>query len=209
MGLALGLLSGCATYNPYTGRKQLSDSSVGAGIGAFSGALFGSILGRGQGALIGAGVGALAGGLIGNYMDQQQAQLRRELVGSGVQVERQGNNIRLIMPRNITFSISSYKIKSSFYHTLNAVTLVFKKFKRTRILVAGYTSNTGTREFNQRLSTDRARSVANYFIAQGISRQRTRAVGYGERYPLVSNRTARGRAKNRRVEVKIMPMRSE
>ena len=85
------VLTGCYTYEPYTGEKQVSRTTIGAGIGAVAGAAIGMLTGgdarqHRKNALIGAGIGALAGGGAGNYMDRQQAKLRAQLQGTGVQV---------------------------------------------------------------------------------------------------------------------------
>ena len=79
-----------------------------------------------QGALIGAAVGGAAGGGYGYYVDTQEAKLRQTLQGTGVQVQRNGDNLTLIMPGNITFASNSADISSSFYPTLNSLVQVFK-----------------------------------------------------------------------------------
>lgn len=203
--LLVCMLSGCTTTNPYTGEKQINDTSIGTGIGAVSGAVIGGLIGRNAtGALIGAGVGALTGGVIGNYMDRQNNELRAQLQGSGVQVARVGRgDIRLIMPGDITFENNSSNIKSNFYNTLNSVAIVLKKFNNTTVKIAGYASSTGGAMYNQELSESRARSVADYLISQKINPNRLMAVGYGARYPIASNATREGQAQNRRVEITI------
>ncbi len=196
-------LSGCMTTDPVTGEKQVTKSTIGAGIGAASGALLGSAIGNGKGALIGAGIGALAGGAIGNDMDQQEALLRRHLAHSGVRVVRNGNDIRLIMPSDITFSNNSAQIDAHFYRTLNSVASVMRDYRNTTIKVAGYTSSTGSDMHNQVLSEERATNVANYLVAQGVNANRVTPVGFGKRYAIASNTTAEGQAQNRRVEVTL------
>jgi outer membrane protein OmpA-like peptidoglycan-associated protein len=196
-------LSGCMTADPYTGEMRVSKSTMGAGLGAAGGALLGSAIGNGKGALIGAGVGALAGGAIGNNMDRQEAVLRRELQNTGVRVVRQGNDIRLIMPSDITFANNSAQIDPHFYGTLNSVSKVMREFSNTTIRVAGYTSSTGGDTHNQVLSEDRATNVADYLVAQGVNPNRVTPVGFGKRYAIASNSTATGQAQNRRVEVTL------
>ncbi|MCI2285715.1 hypothetical protein L3081_22965 [Colwellia sp. MSW7] len=80
--------------------------------------------------------GAAIGGGIGYYMDTQEAELRKKLRGSGVSVERDGNNINLIMPGNITFSSSKANIEQNFYSVLDSVVVVLKEFDKTLIVVA-------------------------------------------------------------------------
>lgn len=207
---AAGLIAGCTT-NPYTGEQQVSKTVIGAGAGAATGAALGAIGGAiagkpGKGAAIGAGVGALAGMGVGAYMDRQEAILRQRLAGTGVRVVREGNNLRLIMPGNITFATDSAEIAPQFYSTLNAVALVLREFPETLIEVTGHTDSTGSEEYNLQLSQQRANSVAQYLTAQGIAPNRILAKGMGESMPIAPNDTPEGRAVNRRVEIQIRPM---
>lgn len=202
--LLVGVLSGCTTLNPYTGEKEISDTSIGTGVGAASGAIVGGLIGHNaESALIGAGIGAVLGGVTGNYMDRQNDELRAQLQGTGVQVARVGKDIRLIMPGDITFENDRSDIRANFYNTLNSVAIVLKKFNKSTIKVAGFASSTGGAMHNQELSESRAQAVANYLIAQKIDPNRVMAIGYGARYPVASNATQEGQARNRRVEITI------
>ena len=109
-----------------------------------------------------------SGGGVGAYMDVQEAKLREELQGTGVQVIREGDNIRLIMPGNITFETDSYNLRSSFYPVLNSVGQVLAKYGDTTLRVSGHTDNTGSRQYNQTLSERRASSVADYLAKCSI-----------------------------------------
>jgi len=131
-------LSACTTINPYTKETQTSKATIGAGVGALAGAVIGLISGddgreRRKRALIGAGLGALAGGSVGYYMDVQEAKLRQKLAGSGVSVTRQGDNIVLNMPSNITFGVDSANISSDFYEYFAS-----RDIKRLRIATYGH-----------------------------------------------------------------------
>lgn len=202
--LAVLSLSGCMTANPYTGQREVNKTTIGTGLGALVGAGVGALATRsGEGAAIGAAIGGAAGAAGGYYMDRQADQLRQELAGSGVQVMRQGKDIRLIMPGNITFATNQASLRPEFYRTLNSVAIVLKKFDKTVVRVIGYTDNTGTPMYNQELSERRARSVADYLISQGVNANRFAILGYGERQPIASNDTAEGRQANRRVEITI------
>jgi outer membrane protein OmpA-like peptidoglycan-associated protein len=203
-------LVACTTVNPYTEEKQTSKVAIGAGIGAASGALIGLITAdskdRQKNALIGAGLGALAGGGIGYYMDVQEAKLRQRLRGSGVSVTRVGNQIQLNMPGNITFKTGSPNINAGFYDVLNSVAIVLKEYKKTTVDVIGHTDSVGSASYNQRLSENRARSVAEYLSGQGILPARLLIAGMGESQPIASNSTPEGRAQNRRVTIQISPL---
>ncbi|MBL49363.1 MAG: cell envelope biogenesis protein OmpA [Roseibacillus sp.] len=205
-------LCSCMTENPYTGEQQVSKATTGAGIGAATGALLGGIIGNNvgdgdatRGALIGAALGGIAGGSIGNYMDQQESMLRQELRASGVSVSRQGNNIVLNMPHDITFNTDSSRIKSDFYRTLNSVGIVLRKFERTAVLVHGHTDSDGSASYNMGLSRDRAYAVSNHLAGTGVHPGRLVARGFGESRPIASNTSASGKARNRRVEIHIAP----
>jgi len=201
-----GALTGCQTLDPYTQQSKTSNATKGAGIGAVAGAVLGAAVSKGnraEGALIGAAVGGAVGGGVGYYMDQQEMLLRQELEGTGVRVERVGDEIRLVMPGNITFATDSDRIAGNFYPVLDSVGKVLVKFDKTAINVDGYTDATGSFEYNQMLSERRAQSVSNYLMQIGIDRLRVSSRGFGERNPIASNDTAGGRAANRRVEIWI------
>jgi outer membrane protein OmpA-like peptidoglycan-associated protein len=212
MGIAAAtLLAGCYTYDPYSNEKKVSKTTTGAGIGAAVGAVAGILTGddsreRRKRALIGAGIGALAGGATGNYMDRQEAKLRQQLQGTGVSVTRNGDNITLNMPGNITFKSDSSDLRPDFFDVLNSVSLVLKEFDKTLLEVAGHTDNTGAAAYNQTLSEKRASTVAQYLSTRGVNSQRIITVGAGEGHPIATNDTAEGRQSNRRVELSLEPI---
>jgi outer membrane protein OmpA-like peptidoglycan-associated protein len=204
------LLAGCESVDPYTRETKTSNTATGAGIGAVAGGIAGALINkgdRGKGAVIGAALGAGVGAGIGNYMDQQEAELRRILEGSGVSVTRMGDRIVLNMPGNITFDTDKSDIKSSFYAVLDSVALVLKKFNQSAIQVSGHTDSTGSRQYNQELSLRRAQTVAYYLQRHGIDSGRMNVAGYGEDRPIADNSTPYGRSQNRRVEIEILPPR--
>lgn len=198
-------LAGCAT----TTYQEHPKATTGVAVGAASGAVLGNVLAgsgkRTQGALIGAAVGALAGGLIGNYMDEQERALREQTAGSGIEVQRQGDNILLNLPEGVTFDVGRANIKPQFYGALDAVAGTLNQYDQTRIEISGHTDSTGAAAFNQRLSEDRADSVKSYLASRGVAFGRMYAVGYGPSRPVADNSTADGRARNRRVEIMVIP----
>jgi outer membrane protein OmpA-like peptidoglycan-associated protein len=207
---AIALLAGCTT-DPYTGEQKISNTAGGAALGAGLGALAGMAVGGSKNAqrnavLIGAGLGALTGGAIGSYMDNQEAELRAQLQGTGVSVTRAGDQIILNMPSNITFNTDQDAVKSGFYPTLNSVALVLQKFNRTIVDVYGHTDSTGDDAYNFDLSQRRALSVANYLSSQGVDSRRFAVTGFGETRPIASNNTSAGKAQNRRVEIQLSPL---
>ncbi|HEY9400745.1 MAG TPA: OmpA family protein [Luteimonas sp.] len=208
------LLSSCATYtgqthDPNDPNRTRTGALIGAGIGAVAGLLSGGdAVERRQRALVGAGVGGLAGAGIGAYQDRQEAALRRDLQGTGVDVIRNGDNITLNMPGNITFAFDSSNLQPQFYPVLNNVAGTLNQYNQTVIEVAGHTDSVGSDSYNQQLSVQRANAVAAYLGGKGVMQQRMIIVGAGETRPVASNDTDAGRAQNRRVEITIVPVRS-
>jgi outer membrane protein OmpA-like peptidoglycan-associated protein len=208
---AVFLATACTTIDPYTREEKTSHATTGAIIGAVGGAVVGAVSGddsreRRNRALIGAGIGALAGGAVGYYMDVQEAKLRQQLEGTGVRVIRNGDNITLVMPSNVTFDVDKADIKASFYPVLDSVALVLDEYDKTIIDVVGHTDSTGSHQYNQALSERRADSVAKYLISQKVTRVRIETFGLGETRPIADNATAQGRQLNRRVELTLIPV---
>ena len=172
-------ISGCTT-NPYTGEREAGKSGIGAGIGSLVGAGVGALSSskhdRGKGALIGAAAGAALGGGIGYYMDVQEAKLRDKMQGTGVSVTRNGDNIVLNMPNNVTFDSNSANLKPAGANTLTGVAMVLKEYEKTAVNVVGYTDSTGSKDLNMRLSQQRADSVASALITQGVAANRIRTL---------------------------------
>lgn len=205
------MLTSCTTINPYTGDTQTSKATKGVAIGVGIGVLAGIISGddsreRRKRALIGAGIGAIAGGGVGYYMDVQEAELRKELADTGIVFERQGDNIVMAMPGNVTFDVNKANIKPQFYPVLDRLSQVLKKRNQTLIEVAGHTDNTGGDAINLPLSRSRASSVANYLVNATILRSRVAELGLGSAHPIADNSTAEGRQTNRRVEITLVPL---
>lgn len=205
--LAALIVTGCAS-NPYQGEQ--ANTATGVTIGAIGGALLGAAVSsksdRGKGAVIGAAVGATVGGVVGHQMDQQEAELRRQMQGTGVEVQRQGDTIRLQAPENITFDTGRADVKPQFRPVLDQLAYSISQYPNTVIRVEGHTDSTGSASFNQTLSENRASSVAGYLMQRGVPGNRVESVGYGFTRPIADNATASGRAQNRRVEILIIPI---
>ena len=191
------LLSGC----------EMNNAGKGAAIGAAAGGVLGKATSnhKDKRFFIGAAIGALAGAAVGDYMDKQEKAFRDELAGSGVEVVREGDNLRLVMPSNITFATDQSYISSGFNDTLNAIAKVMNKYEKTYLSVEGHTDSTGKDSYNMNLSRERAQSVKDYLVNQQIMAARVSTKGYGETRPIATNESANGRAQNRRVEIQIVP----
>jgi len=208
---ASALLVGCTTTDPYSGQSQRSQTGTGAAIGAAIGAAAGALSGDGSTsrrdrALIGAAVGAAAGGGIGAYMDKQEEQLRQSTQGTGIGVDRRGDDIVLNMPSEVTFAFDSSDLTPNALNALNDVARVLQQYPDTRVNIAGHTDSTGDAGYNQRLSERRASAVGNYLAQSGVTRNRLYTTGYGENQPVASNDSEQGRAQNRRVEITLTPI---
>ena len=200
-------LSACVT-DPNTGERKVSRTAIGAGGGALAGLLLGGLIGGGTGRIIGAGIGGIAGGAIGYTMDKQIKQLKEQTAGSGVDVTPvdDGQAILVNLPEGVTFDVGSYSLKPEFRATLDKVADSLKQYPNSLIDVYGHTDSTGSDAYNQTLSENRARTVASYLSMQGVSAARVRSQGFGETMPVADNATDDGRRKNRRVEIKIVPV---
>ncbi|QPG05651.1 OmpA family protein [Salinimonas marina] len=188
-----------------------SNTQKGAAIGAVVGALLGKATGDNDKSRYawGAAVGAIAGGAIGNYMDRQEEALRKELADTGIEVVREGDNLKLIMPGDITFATDSASIASQFNPVLNDVATVVNEYEKTVLLIKGHTDDTGSEQYNQSLSERRAQSVKNLLTSYNVNPKRVSTVGMGEYQPKVPNTSAQNRQQNRRVELEIQPLTKE
>jgi outer membrane protein OmpA-like peptidoglycan-associated protein len=200
--LMISMLSACATTDAYTGEQKVRKSVKYGAIGGIVCGLIGATRNGRSARNAAAGCAAIGAG-VGAYMDHQEAELRRELEGTGVRVVRQGDQIQLVLPGNITFNTDEYSIKSDFYPVLNSVAKVLYKYKDTALDIVGFTDSQGSDEYNYKLSFERANSVKNYLANQQIDPARLNTFGEGEKNPIADNNTARGREQNRRVELYI------
>ncbi len=211
IGAALAALvttSACTT-DPETGQRTISKTALGGIGGALGGYLLGDIVGGRNDRtekLLGAGIGGLAGAGVGAYMDKQERDLRARTAGTDVQVIRQGDDLVLNIPSGITFAYDSATVQPQFQRTLDQVASTLGQYNQTYIDVYGHTDSTGSDSYNQALSQRRATSVADYLSSHGVQSARIGTRGYGESQPIASNDTDAGRAANRRVEVKIVPI---
>lgn len=208
------LLAGCAANSPYDNQQQQPRSSnkaaIYGGLGALGGAAIGAATSskkdRTKGALIGAAVAGAAGAGYGYYVDKQEAELRRSMQGTGIDIQRDGDNLTLVMPGNVTFATDSANISGSFYGTLNNLAQSFNQYDQNNIEIIGHTDSTGPYQHNMNLSQRRAQSVANYLSGQGVSSMRMSVYGVGPDQPIADNHSPQGRQQNRRVEINLLPI---
>ncbi|GAA4890645.1 OmpA family protein [Flaviramulus aquimarinus] len=193
--------------------QNANNKQKGAVIGATGGAILGAIIGNNVGkggngelgAVIGGVIGGGAGILIGNKMDKQAQEIEEELPGA--QVERVDDGIVVTFEdgSGVYFATNKYNINSASEATLNKLIAIFKENPDTNILVIGHTDSVGAADYNMTLSKNRAESVTNHLKQNGISSGRLNTNWFGETKPINDNSTAEGRAKNRRVNIVIVP----
>lgn len=138
-------------------------------------------------------------------MDVQEAELRQQLQSTGISVTRDGDNIVLNMPNEITFGVDQTDLSSRAKQALYNVALVAKEYDKTLLNVYGFTDSSGKESYNLRLSQVRASEVSNFLIREGVVANRVVTKGMGESHPVASNSTKQGRAENRRVEIVLTP----
>lgn len=213
--LTATLIAGCAgnPYGggyqgaPYSGGGGVNKTAVGGGVGAAVGAGVGALASKNKtkGALIGGAVGALLGAGVGYYLDSQAKQLEQNLQGTGMQVQRQQDSIKVVMPSNVSFDTGSARLLPAAQRALASVAASANQDPGSTLEIVGHTDSRGAADMNQRLSEDRANSAAQYLSSQGIARARIGTRGMGATQPIASNDTEAGQAQNRRVEITIHP----
>ena len=205
--VSLVSLSACVT-DPNTGQSKVSRTALGGVGGVLGGYLLGGLIGGKTGRIVGAGLGGVAGAAVGYTMDKQIKQLKEQTAGSGVDVTPTDNGQAILvnLPNGVTFDTDSTMIKPAFRDTLDRVAQSLVQYPNSLIDVYGHTDSTGGTAYNQTLSENRARAVADYLSSRGVAPARGRSPGVGECQPVASNATEEGRSANRRVEIKIVPV---
>ncbi len=194
--------------------KNANNAQKGAVIGTAGGAILGAIIGNNAGkggkgeigAVIGGVVGGTAGVLIGNKMDKQAQKIEEEIPGA--KVERIEDGILVTFDENsgVQFATNLYNITNTSEVLLTKLANILKEYPDTNVLVAGHTDSSGSADYNMTLSEKRAYSVTSYFVQnKGLSSSRFTTTWFGEDQPIADNTTVDGRAKNRRVNVAIVP----
>ncbi len=193
--------------------QNANNKQKGAVIGATGGAILGAIIGNNVGkggngelgAVIGGVVGGGAGILIGNKMDKQAQKIEEEIPGAQVERVDEGIVVTFDESSGVYFDTNKYNINTASQETLNKLIGIFKEYPDTNILVVGHTDSVGAEDYNMTLSKNRAYAVTDYLSHNGVSQSRLTTNWFGETQPLHDNKTAEGRAKNRRVNVAILP----
>ncbi|AAV96801.1 OmpA family protein [Ruegeria pomeroyi] len=204
--LALGACTDPASLSTNTDPNQ--KAKQGALIGGILGAGVGAIANDsnpGLGALAGAAIGAAGGGLIGNSLDKQAAELRQELANDGITITNTGDRLIVSVPNDITFDTDSSTVRPGLRSDLQKVAAHLVRYPQSSVQVIGHTDSDGEAAYNQGLSERRAGAVADILQAGGVTYDRISTLGMGENSPIASNLTPEGKARNRRVEIVVIP----
>jgi outer membrane protein OmpA-like peptidoglycan-associated protein len=191
------LLGGCADMS-----ARQKGTATGAAAGAAVGAVLSKVTGgkAGSGAVIGGAVGAVAGNLWSKKMEDKQRAMEQATQGTGIDVSRTADNqLKVNVPSDLSFDSGRSNIRP-------ALAPILSKFAQgldatMHVEIVGHTDSQGSEAVNNPLSVERAASVRDYLVAQGVSATRISIDGKGERQPVADNSTAEGRARNRRVEI--------
>jgi outer membrane protein OmpA-like peptidoglycan-associated protein len=200
--------SGCVT-NPETGNRTISRAAIGGVLGAGAGYLLGDLVGGRNDRterILGVGIGAVAGAGVGAYMDRQERELRERTAGTGIEVDRQGDQLVLNMPGDVTFDYNSATVQPQFQTSLDSVATTLRDYPNTYIDIYGHTDSRGSDVYNQGLSERRALSVSSYLSSRGVQSARIATRGYGETALKCPETSEDGYRCNRRVEIRIAPV---
>ena len=194
------LLGSCSTI------QNANNATKGGAIGTTAGAGLGALIGgkagnTAIGAIAGAVIGGAAGTLIGNKMDKQAREIENTIAGA--EVEKVDEAILVKFDSGILFDFNKSTLKSEAKTNIAKLVETLNKEPNTDILVIGHTDNVGTLAANDKVSSDRAKSVRDYAVSQGLSAGRIATEGKNYAEPIASNDTEAGRAQNRRVEIVI------
>ena len=199
------ILSGCGNMS-----NLAKGTAIGGGSGAALGAGVGALIGKDGkstaiGAAIGTAVGAGVGALIGNKMDKKAAELAA-LEGANVEVVTDANDLKAVkvtFESGILFNTNSSTLSDASKAALKKFATEMADLPDTDLTILGHTDNTGTAEYNDKLSVERANSVASYLQNCGMTRDRMTIEGRSFHEPVADNNTKEGRLQNRRVEIYI------
>jgi len=150
-------------------------------------------------------LGHIAPDTAGYFLDVQSARLQ-DLARMGVVVERAGDHIRIVMPGAQSFASNSTDLKPEMQALLSDLGGVLREYAQSVVLIEGHSDGQGDAAYNLRLSQERAVAVGRFFVATGIDPARIAARGLGASQPVAGNDTESGRARNRRIELRVWPI---
>ena len=128
---------------------------------------------------------------------------------SEIVVKEEPRGLVVNLSSNILFPSGKAVLKKEAKDSLDETVKLLNAYPANKVLIEGYSDSVGDKEKNLKLSYDRAQEVYLYFIQNGIPAERLSVVGYGQENPIASNKTAKGRAQNRRVNIIILKSQNE
>jgi outer membrane protein OmpA-like peptidoglycan-associated protein len=143
---------------------------------------------------------------VGYYVDIHEARFIQLVRDDRVSMQRQGNNIALVISGSSSFASNSARLRPEIHGVLNTIAQVLEEYRDTRIIISGHTDDGGEADYNQQLAERRARAVSRFFTKSGVAAERIVILGYGESLPIADNTSAEGRAINRRIEILLEPL---
>jgi len=210
--LATIILAGCYSEPGLVEDTSYDRTKTGALLGAVTGALIGHNQGshHTRNAVIGGLIGAAAGGAIGYSLDKQANEIANAL-GTGVNndplaaldpnhsiiVSKHNGYVKIMFRDKMMFATNSDKLQPSARYKVQKISQLLQRYPQTIVAVAGFTDDQGSYEYNQKLSSKRANSVAKLLSVNGYPTTR----GCSESKPIAPNNNYTNRALNRRVEV--------
>jgi outer membrane protein OmpA-like peptidoglycan-associated protein len=174
-------------------------TAIGAGGGAAVGAGVGALAGGWKGAIIGAAAGGLVGGAVGNLLDRQAEELKQVAENT----KRTQDGILVDLKSKLLFTTDSAVLKPEAVEQVAKLADILAKYPQDRIRVQGHTDSTGSAAHNEELSLRRAQAVRDVLVSRGVQSAQVLVEGAGASRPIADNKTAAGRAANRRVELHI------
>ena len=137
----------------------------------------------------------------GAYLNQVASEIRAKF--QDAIVGRRGEVVEFTLPSDLVFDVGSEVVKPAARESLATTAEILKRYPETLVTIEGHTDSKGLVKSNQELSEKRARTVFDILVQNGIPPLRLSMRGYGERFPIADNATAKGRQANRRVQMKI------
>ncbi|HEY4124962.1 MAG TPA: OmpA family protein [Rhizomicrobium sp.] len=151
-----------------------------------------------------ASAGPLKTAMVGSYMDNQEAELRHAMRGTGVLVARPGDDIVLHLRSDEMFVGSSFDLSERAKDILWRLAPVLRHFDRTQISIDAYTDTTGSTDKNMEVSRKRAYTVGGQLVKDAVPLSRLQAHGYGEEDLKVKTGDQVNEPRNRRIEIHIV-----
>lgn len=206
-------LSACS-YNPFNGSDHLTGSAMGAGAGAWMGGGAAAAMGASSKPVL--GIAALAGASVGYYATTLRFA-SGGIIQAGGQVYTQGDYATIEIPSDKLFDTNSSDFLPQADAILKSAVAVLNRYPCNNIMISGNTSGFGSARFEHKLSEDRARQVAGFLWANGVTGLKAQSldsrkltyVGYGNYFPIANNITNSGIRTNSRIQITAYPTKDQ